>query len=241
MLSGLELANLIVSTLILALLAYTAYDAFTIRGKSSVGPYRNQALGIGLMALALAVYSTEHFVYSYYPPNTPTPISLGLPVGPLGLSTFILTLLLLFGLVDLSALSGRKLDPLHKDRLHWSRVRFVLWPLFIVSGATVAGEDLVFQVWKGYSPGTPPWWVPAVFVAFLGTSIVNAIVLLLTIRRTKELVLRRQLAWFGLFAFLFWTGQIFYALFLISGYCLLRSAKSLSPAHTLPAGVDRPA
>jgi len=244
MLNSFDLADIIGSILVLAILAYTAYRVLAIRRESSGGPYRNQALGIGLVSAALAVYFLEHLVYSYVPTSNTTEAFF----GPPGLPTFILILLLLFYVVDSFVLTVRRSDPLLRDNFHWRRVRLVLWPLIVCSGVLVSVENFVFQMWEGYAPGTPPWWVPAVFVSMLGSSVVNAIMSPLAWWRTKDPILRRQIVWFGPFVILFWLGQlwfsysprgsveglfVFYALFLASGYCLLRSAGSLALPHSL--------
>jgi uncharacterized membrane protein len=254
MLSNFDLVNITVSVLILAMLTYTAYKAFSIWRATSVGPFRNQAIGIGLLATSFAVFLLNQVAYYYIPLKYTAQCTQCTPGegGPAGLPTFLLVLLLLFYEVDSSVPAGRRLDPLHRDTLRWSWVRIVLWPLIAGLGMIIAVEDIVYQVWRGFAPGTPPFWVPAAIVSIGVPLILGLIMLPLTAWRAKDSVLRIQLAWFGLFAILFFLGQLFLpfsldsgvvllvfcAFFLSSAYCLLMSARSLAESYS-HAGVSQ--
>jgi hypothetical protein len=244
MLGNFDLVNVAVSVLILAILTYTAYKAISIWRATSVGPLRFQAIGIGLVATAFAFFLLNQVAYYYIPISYTAQCTQCTPGsgGPAGLPLMLLVLLLLFYEVDSSVLAGRRFDPLHRDTLHWSRVRIVLWPLIAGLGMIIAVENVVNQMWRGFAPGTPPFWIPAAFVSIGGPLILGLVMLPLTAWRAKDPAVRIQLAWFGLFAILFFLGLlslpvpldsgtvllVFCAFFLSSTFCLLMSVRSLA-------------
>ncbi len=96
-----------------AILGYAAYWALTIRHALGVRLYRNQALGIGLVAAASALLA----------------LLFGATIGGneavIDLQAF--EFLFLFYWIDASVLAARRSDPIMRDDYHWSRLRGPLW------------------------------------------------------------------------------------------------------------------
>jgi hypothetical protein len=218
---------------------YAAYWAFIIRRGLSIGLYRDQALGIGLVALS-------YFTFIVY-------TEIGFPFATNGYpGTWLLTIFppvaFLFYWVDTSARAARRADPLLRDSLHWSKVRSFVWPqvlAFMISYAFAAAYNLVF--------GMPEF--EAILITLVGLAavfemlVVGAAVLLVAAIRSGDKALRRHLGWFGFFILFAAVGAIVAAatfpfhhvgLGLISyvvsppaAFVLYRSARSLAPLNRI--------
>lgn len=198
---------------------YPAYWAFSIRRAMAVRMYRNQALGIGLVSLGMLAAINENTGYA-----------------------FAFTLLLVFYWVDASFLSARRSDPLLRDSLHWSKLRFVFWALTLV--AVLPAE--IYGIVTGNLPGLGSDVLSGLFIAFFFLVPASGIALFaVASRRSGDHMLRRHLAWFGLFA-LMPTGTILIAVALgggaglayffgfgLAGFFLYKSARSLVPLNRL--------
>ena len=212
-------ANLEGYVVVLLILAYPAAWAFIIRRALAVRLYRNQALAIGLYPLAFGF---------------------GLATGVLGLSIFVLFALFL---VDSSARAGRRSDPQLRDTLHWSKLRGPLWVLTILA--------TVFQDSDILARGTiltnrPPSGIVgnASFIETVFVVAFSAALLSFVAFRSRDPALRRNLGWFGaaLVATLMspvLAANVPYKLgaaagFVLLGFFLYKSAKSLVPINPMP-------
>lgn len=214
----------------LPLLAYVIYWALEIRHALFVKLYRNQALGVALVAVAIVLSA-----YGGIPPSFPLPAS----VEDVSSVAVFFAFILLFYWVDISLRAARRSDPLLRDTLHWSQVRKVLWPLYL-------GILAILAVWIVLNLGNfllflaPPLILVASGLLYLPTAA----------RRSKDPVLRRHFVWFGLFFigfFLAGFGELgnfpfdvggdllVIAGLLLSGYFLYRSARSLVPLNKIEA------
>jgi hypothetical protein len=205
-----------------AIFLYAAYWAFDIRRGLAVNLYRNQALGIGLVAL---VFLIAGVLVSYT-------------------ITYFLVLTFILYWVDVSALAARRTDPLLRDTLRWSKLRFVVWAMAAIGAATLStlvvitkSLDYGSSAPTGFSLVDELWIVPSFVIP-----IVVSILLILMSRRSGDSALRRHLLWFGLFAFIQFStilvasvsGFAVYVVgFAIGGYFLYRSARSLIPLNRL--------
>jgi hypothetical protein len=200
-------------------LVYPAVWAFIIRRALAVRVYRNQALAIGLFPLA--------FLF-------------GLATGVLGLSVFVL---FAFYLIDSSALAGRRSDPLLRDTLHWSRLRTPLWALLLAI-TLVQVADLLSRgtVLTNREPNDIIG-----NIGFLATVLLIAVSVAevsLVAFRSRDPALRKNLGWFGvaLIATLLsplLAANVPYMLgaavgFVLLGYFLYKSVRSLVPINPLP-------
>lgn len=231
---------------------YAAYWAFAIRRSLAIRVYRNQALGVGLIALGPLLFSLELLVTGGSPAGPGTPL---LDAGYIA-TGFGLTLLVFYW-IDASVLAARRGDPLLRDSFHWKRLRILLW---IVNVAGVVASVVgVFSTGFG-SIGFPLstfsgalvtnlWLLPT-----LATAISGIIVLPTSAFRSGDAVLRTHLKWFALFSgaqlilimasalgIILITsiseasaGSLLeFATSLVGGYCLYRSARSLVPLNRL--------
>jgi len=225
----------IVPFLYVAVLAYTVYLSITIRRALSVGEYRKQAMGVGLIALAwillLVNYGVQAITGSY------VLFSLG----------FGLVMMTLFYWIDSSVLATRRTDPLVRDTFCWSRLRYVLWGLTVTATLVAA---LLASYYQATSGTEPPFmfngqygvgYMPAWFVLAAGV-----IALPVSARRARDSLLRRNIGWLGAFVILVQVVGVepssiansqfgIFGVLFIASLCLYQSARSLVP-HWIARG-----
>jgi len=226
MLSNFELFLIIGFAIPLVPLGYVIYWALEIRHALFVRLYRNQALGVALVALSL-LFS----VYSGLPPVVLTAF---------GIVLVFVGIFLVFYWIDISLRAARRSDPLLRDTLKWSKVRKVLWPLIIgLSVLFIVGIILKLENLANFIAPFPYFIVIAS----------GALYLPVAARRSKDPILRKHFIWFGLFFIGFLIagsgegGNFPFILVgdlvtiggtLFGGYCLYRSARSLVPLNRFP-------
>lgn len=223
------------------LLAYPAYWALDIRHASAVRLYRSQALGIGLVSIAIGLLFVLFSASDLLPPS-PSLVSTFIILYNLGA---VFVLVTTFYWVDGSVLAGRRSDPLLRDTLSWGRIRRLVWGtlilfsalLIILSFSIGPGPSLVFLV------GTVVFAVPLVS---------GSILLPVVARRSGDPLLRKQLRYFALFLFSLMAQLLFYNIFghfiptrlglsvgalilVAASYFLYRSARSLAPLNRIPS------
>jgi hypothetical protein len=234
--SDISTVSIIVSLLVGALFSYSAYWALTIRKALMSYLYRRQALWVGGVAIYFVAQSAFVALAIFYNAT-------GFYVNLLAAAFIAVGTAATFVWIDSTVLVARRSDPLQRDTLRWSKLRYFIGItqavgnffniLFnvILANSTTSSYDLL---------GAPP------LLGFIGTILLlGAIALLLSARRSGDMTLKRHLKWFGLGAGLLWvTGQvgspwmkaggdsillpiITYSLFAIAAYCFYRSAKSL--------------
>jgi hypothetical protein len=220
--------------------SYATYWAFAI-GKSLVSPlYRRQALWVG----AIGIYFTAFFLFIglaqtlgiNFTDNIASSIAVGAFIY-VGVVTF-------FVWIDSTIRVARRSDPLRRNTLKWSGLRWVFG--FFVFVGTFFG--LVFNSTQALNAvQSTPLYGTIGIVLLLGS-----IALIKGGRRSADLVLKAHLRWFGLFAAFLWgtigsIGPLHTAigdptvevvsgtLFAVAAYFLYRTARSLVPIAQLPS------
>jgi len=227
--------------------AYAAYWAFNIRRALLVRVYRSHALGVGLVSLGWILIFFDYVVVSHFS------YALFTAIDALVSGAF-------FYFIDAAVLDGRMSDPLLRDTLHWREIRRWVWVVFVLASAVsiyIAGYYSVLTggTWlTGGNPSIVPLWV-----SFVGVSLHVFVVMLtglvalpVTIMRSRDPLLRRQLGWFAGFAAalvivgtvptlfgLASTSQVYtlpeFVGQLAAAFCLYKSATSLIP-HGIARG-----
>jgi hypothetical protein len=215
---------------------YALYWAFSLRHALAVRLYRNQALGIGLITLAI------WFTLGTTSLN-PTPLQLYTFFYQ---GSFVLLFIVLFYWIDASLLTFRRSDPLLRDTFHWSKLRLPLWAvniflwgiyLSILCYAVFTNDvSLLNQINTSF---TNPLLNKAL-QAIVVIPIICAIIFLPTmaIRAKWDRTLRRHFAWFALFAVLLpgiLTNFVGIEAVAILGIAiaLYKSAKALVPLNRI--------
>ncbi len=222
--------------------SYAAYWAFSIRRALAVRLYRNQAFGIGFVVLAL--YLTIA-VFGLIPT---TPLQLYAALTNL---IFYFLFFVMFYWLDVSILTAHRADPLLRDTLHWSKLRMPLWIangftwgtiLVLLIIAEITGNvSILNQLDTGSFNSALVTFVYLFPIAVL----ICGIILLpaITIRSKWDRTLQRHFMWFtpsyaGLIIIFFFGGPPFpsslrFIVFIVMGYTLYRSAKSLVPMNRI--------
>ncbi|HYB04875.1 MAG TPA: hypothetical protein VED17_10450, partial [Nitrososphaerales archaeon] len=228
------------------------FEALTIRRALAVRIYRNQALGISLVAISFILFIIATVVIGLsLPPSSPGPFG-----TPIDTPFLLFSFLVIFYWIDSSIRTGRRADPLLRDTMSWSKFRIIAWAAIWVSIAVSSAYIIYTLVSTGGSifviPQLPvlvtPLYLFPVFLPFL----VGAIYLPIAARRARDPFLKRQLLWFAVFAVSFLASNlslyasnpavpVLYDLLQIIGflglnlgaYSLYRSARSLSPLNKL--------
>jgi hypothetical protein len=230
--------NIAVVTGVSLAFVYVALRAIEVKGALAVPSYRRQALGVVLLSILLALNLAGSTVSGYLVYG-----NAGGAIGNGAFGIFFILLLALFYFVDSSVIVSRRTDPLSRDTLRWSKLRFVLWVAVIPAAVLVIPVDILSA---GIATGPPPAWtiyilVPGIFVP----PIAGAIFLPLASRRAGDPAFKRHMKWFGAAALLFFLGLFFgnnpnvavglfltYVFDLGIAYALYRSVFSLVPVGT---------
>jgi hypothetical protein len=239
----LQILNALPVVAMVLIFGYAGYWALNIRHALRVRLYRNQALGIGLLAIA--------FILLVAPAISPIISNSWLSVL---IDGGILSLLLY--LIDASVLASRRSDPLLRDTLSWSKVRIALWPVFLIcwgsldvvcAYANASGNAALFNQYNAANPANFGSGISGLIINLFwliplasGTLYLSAIAL-----RARDPTLKRHLKWFALFAVvLLVTGfsgiitglagaLLTFVEFVLMGYFLYRSARSLVPLNKI--------
>jgi hypothetical protein len=220
-----------ISAIVLAYF-YVGYWALEIRKSLAVRMYRNQALSILFVALAAAYwffgFTNSDLLIVPSPPGWGTVTTI-----------FLLSSSFLYW-IDTSTLTTRRADPLLRNTLHWSQVRYAVWGLNFASFAASLFLFLTVPNYDIYSN-------ELIIIPFLIATISGLILLPIAARRSKNVTLRSHLRWFGLFfvplIFSFPLGvlplpglatvTVLTADSLLGAYCLYRSVRSLVPLNRI--------
>jgi hypothetical protein len=213
-------------TLVVAVFLYAAYWAFTIRRVLLTPLYRREAFWVGAMGIYFVGLGVFLAIALTLQLND-------LPVNLLGAFIFAFGFTLIFFWVDSTIHIARRSDPLFRDTLRWSKLRYVFW-IVTIGGAIGA---FITSITSGFVSATP----------FGGALLFGAIALLLSGRRSADVTLRGHLRWTGLCIFIEWlVGQtvqtlsqrltdpylaqsLTWPIVLAGAYCLYRGARSLAP------------
>jgi len=237
-----SIAALALSVIDAGIFGFGAYWAWEFRSAFASPLYRRQALWVAAIASYFAVY----FVV------VATTMMLG--VGPLAgtavpriaASMFVyLGVTMFFIWIDSTVKLARRSDPLRRDTLSWSKLRW-FFGLLVVIGTFFA---LVETPAYSFTQATP------IFGPIGVTLLVGAAVLYVSGRRSGDPLLKAHLRWFGYFAAILWVTSVIegsslarsaaasplvdavsYAAFWISAYFLYRSARDIAPLSPVPLG-----
>lgn len=218
-----------------AFFIYAAYWAFAFRQALVGHVYRNQALWLGVLSIILAT------VFIVPSQSTGGPVIIALSEVPV-----VALILGFFAFVDSTVPIARRSDPRLRGILHWEIVRFPAWGLLILT------EILGVYFAVTNTPGTNGF--DAGFGGLL-LFLFGAPPMLLGASRSMDPYLRGSLKWFGL-ALLCFIGVLlvaalesavniatspyssipYYAVALLAGLALYRSAHSLAPVNRLQVG-----
>jgi len=243
MASSSEIAAILGALAVILVSVYAAYWAFEIRRALASRLYRSQALGIGLVALIPSVVQIG--LTGTYLNVLPGEFQYALPV---------MAALIIYYWTDTSVRAGRRSDPLSRDTLHWSRLRYILLVLIIITliyGSLNVSYDVLKGI-TGFTVATPLAPSGYFFIFIIAPIIIplitGAVILPVAGLRSKDPVLRKHLQWFGFFAVSLLTITIGLSILLynplqslliqdlgcvIGGMCLYKSSKSLAPINRL--------
>ena len=247
MLSVLDLLSIGIVPVIVATYAYIAYSAVAIRRTIVTRLYRRQALGIGLVAFAFVAIYFANFLG-----NNDNLALLG------GIIFDGMALVLLYW-VDSSILAARLSDPLVRDSLNWSRLRWVLWTVSIADIIFTFGVLTYYTLLVGTlnAPDYVNLLVPIIFPLPIYIAAVSGVIVMpIAARRSKDLTLRKNLEWFFIFITIqlvvqggvgqFFTSDLTTvklldgAALLLGLYPLYQSAKRLIPLYKFSPDETKP-
>ncbi len=236
-------------------ISYSAYWAFNIRNALASSLYRNQALGIGLIAFFGELTFLVLALVFAYDPNS---LLKGMvtPLFQLYAVIAVAFELALFYWIDSSILAARRSDPLLRDTFGWRRLRPLFWILLVgleIFSFVFPGSPLR----NGLSSGPSSAGIVLAYSPLLVILVTGVLILPVAARRSGDGTLRRHLIWFALFVAgvflssapnliqLVSVGQGFsfvpsalpfsftYLISLIASYFMYRSVKSLAPLNKL--------
>jgi len=215
---------------------YAAYWGFNVRHALAVKLYRNQALAIALIAIALIPDAIAHALIAFGGRHYLVAFSV--------IETLVT--LINFYFVDASVLAGRRSDPLLRDTLHWRTVRLFFWSAAV---AVLIGLISFLAYLQATNAPVPSGTVGALFGLVW---LLPAVILLpVTAFRSKDPRLHSHFAWFAVYVALsylptlFGNGAVVVSTIVNSalldaglsfeGYALYRSARALVPLNKLPS------
>jgi len=225
---------------VLAVLLYAAYWAFAIRRALIGRIYRNHALWLGVLCIVALFYYTSLLLYpgSWISPSISNPfvkafetLLVNAPWAPL----------ILFAFIDSTVPILRRSDPLLRSLLRWGELRLVIWLLLF------ALLSIYLAIASNF---TVAWFV---LLSLVVAAIPGAAALLIGGKRTMDMVLRESMKWVGVGVLCLLLGSILISVietllglagwkasplgnvvWVLLGYALYRSARSLAPLNRLP-------
>jgi hypothetical protein len=225
------LRGVVIGSCILLICFYAMYWSFDIRHGLSSKIYRNQALGMALIALVLALFD---FLVLMAGLDLNPVLNVTLGQGIIGTSLGSLVVVVLAYWIDVSIRATQRSDPLLRDPLQWKYVRWILWGMVFVF--EIINE--LFYIFLPRSAISPS----AVFSGGGGVTILIAIFsgivyIPLSLRVSPDKIIRSHFLWFVLFLISVFVG--FFAInrlavhfgtalaVLFGSYCVYRSARAL--------------
>jgi hypothetical protein len=230
------LSGIVAGTCILVICFYAIYWSLDIRKSLSSKIYRNQALGMALIAAVMALFDFLVFMDGL---NINPALNVTLGVGVTGTSLGTVVVAIAYW-VDISIRATQRSDPLLRDPLRWRYFRWVLWSMvlvfeifaeaLIIFFPTSAIADSILN--KGGGGATI---ILAIFCGVLYIPISLSV--------SPDKTIRSHFIWFVLFLVsiivgFFFVNSIVYESFhstgfgtglavLFGSYCIYRSAKAL--------------
>jgi hypothetical protein len=223
------------------LFLYASYWAFTTRKVLVAQIYRRQALWVAINGLYFALF----FIFAAAAVALGGPNISNIYADVLADIFTVVAFIAIFAWMDASIRVGRRSDPLHRDTLLWSKLRYFI---LVVSSFGIF-FSLIFP--SSYQQANTSSVVQgSALLGPLGTALfLGGIALFLSAKRSRDSILQRHLKWFAAFVIFLWaTSQlphflsqsiyfelVNYALFLISSFFLYQSAKSLTQVNPYPS------
>jgi hypothetical protein len=231
-----DIVSIVGVIVVSAIFGYSAFWAFNIRSGLSVPLYRNQAAGLGVVILEAGFIS----LFVLFFPN----VQLFIPL--LWIVDFGI-----FYWMNASMLASRRSDPLVRDTLHWSKLRYIilgiaLLGIFSTTGALFTTNNFGVGI-ANYNPNVPALYLLSIFTPSFSIFSAGSITLSIAALRSRDHAFRMHLLWFGLFG-LTSVGPEIVGIFTrdleshvlsvaifapVYGYCLYRSARALAPLNKL--------
>jgi len=228
MLSDLSTAFFVLWLIVAVTFSYATYWAFAIRKVLVHHLYRRQATWVGRMGVYFVALSSFLTLALSTGINS---LYVNIVGGVLIGSGFIV----IFAWMDSTIRVARLSDPLFRDTLRWSKLRYFLG--FGTVGGAIA--SVISAIMSGFSQVAP----------FGGALFVGAFALLISASRSGDMTLKKHLTWTGFCTFFLWLGSqvqmplsriqflvqlnlpdvITYFFVAVGAYSLYRSAKSLVP------------
>lgn len=240
------IGGVFISLAIAAVYGYGGISAFSIRQRLSGNLYRNQGLGIALLIILFGIFSVDLTLLPVY-------------TGPLVFFVLYITFLGAFYWMDTSIRAARFTDPLYRDSLSWTKLRFALWAYDFFSIAVVLVLVFVLSFPNNSTPTSsnpliqnnvislllfPLVIFGPVIVALIGGLIVFPVVA----KRSADAQLKGHFRWFAVYALVLlstFVGSFFFSnglydlfqgsILAPAGYFLYKSARSLVPIYKLPS------
>src|SRR6266571_5139691 len=185
--SDISTVSIILSLIVGALFSYGAYWALAIRKALVSYLYRRQALWVGGVAMYFVAQSAFIALAIFYNMT-------GVYVNLLAAVFIAVGFAAIFVWIDSTVLVARRSDPLQRDTLHWSKLRYFIGITSTIGLFFNVLFNVIFANSSGSSYqliGYPP------LLGFIGTILLlGAIALLLSARRSGDMTLRRHLKWF---------------------------------------------
>jgi hypothetical protein len=231
------------------LFLYSSYWAFSTRKALVAKIYRRQALWVAINALYFALF----FAFAGAAIAVGGPNANGPYVALFGDIFTIAAFVVIFAWMDSSIRVARRSDPLHRNTLRWTGLRYFI---LIITSFGILFSLVIPSQYQQQSTSTVQGF--AVFGPIGTALLLGGIALFLSARRSRDPILQRHLKWFGAFIiFLFVTNRveqevfphflssspspalfvfelITYTLFLVSSFLLYESARCLTRVNPYP-------
>lgn len=208
--------------------AIALYSALSVRRILGVRLYRHQALGVGLIVIAMWLSLLFFSASGIFANN----LYLSNGLMYVGGGFIFMTLLATFYWIDSSVRSAMLSDPMVRDPLRWRQVRLILWPTILTSVALIVLLLTFFP--NSFQNASFGLLYP---IAIFGVFLSGAIFVPVYARKSGDRTLRIHLQWFGLFLVSVLGSVVLSGLsaaftaagFAAASFCLYRSARTLVP------------
>jgi hypothetical protein len=230
----------LIGIVVIVIFAYGSYWAFQVRSALISRLYRNRALWAGSVGAFFALLILSNLLIGSLDPTNFYLSLLQFTIGYFGAA-------FTFAWIDTSIRVARTSDPLRRNTLHWTKLRVVLWVILILS---IVGGLVTVVLLKTNYFSTPAGPQGDFLYGPYGDNIIFIIpALILSHKRTGDLILRKHLKWLLIFVVvLFFTSGLLNnpatsfprelggVVLIVDAYCLYRATRSLAPVSHITFG-----